>query len=251
MGAIPILLIGWPALAAAILPCIRGPQGARRRRVCGGGRRDGPGHGAVLAAWLAGGAGRDELYLETGLVDHAMLAGELVLIGADRPAVGLGTASTRSSCCRRGKTLLVAWVRADKPGEPGGAHAGGTAWPCCCASSRPLWAASSAFMRWATPEGLPLSTTRSTIRRRTAAFSSRCCSCSWRPCSGWCCRKTWSGCTFFWEITSRGLLPADRLHPHRRGGGQQLPRPVDEPAGRFRLCSGHRLCGKGVRHRPA
>ncbi len=80
MGAIPILLIVWPALAAAVLPCIQD------RRV-----RSGAVYGAavgvmvlasaLLAAWMAGGAGRVELYVETELIDHAMLLGELVLMG--------------------------------------------------------------------------------------------------------------------------------------------------------------------------
>ena len=80
MGAIPILLIVWPALAAAVLPCIQD------RRVRGGAVY-GAAVGvmvlasALLAAWMAGGAGRVELYVETELIDHAMLLGELVLMG--------------------------------------------------------------------------------------------------------------------------------------------------------------------------
>ena len=75
MGAIPILLIVWPALAAAVLPCIQD------RRVRGGAVY-GAAVGvmalasALLAAWMAGGAGRVELYVETELIDHAMLLGE-------------------------------------------------------------------------------------------------------------------------------------------------------------------------------
>ena len=44
---------------------------------------------------------------------------------------------------------------------------------------------------------------------------------------------------FFWEITSRDLLHPDRLYPHAGGSGQQLPRAVDEPAGRTGLCRGN------------
>ena len=60
MGAIPILLIGWPALAAAILPCIRDRR-ARGAAVYAATAGVMVLATALLAAWLAGGAGRDEL----------------------------------------------------------------------------------------------------------------------------------------------------------------------------------------------
>ena len=72
MGAIPILLIVWPALAAAVLPCIRNRR-ARGAAVYVAAAGVMGLASALLAAWMAGGGGRVELYAQTGLVDHAML----------------------------------------------------------------------------------------------------------------------------------------------------------------------------------
>ena len=48
------------------------------------------------------------------------------------------------------------------------------------------------------------------------------------------------------------VLPADRLHPHQRGGAKQLPCPVDESAGRTWICSSHLLGRRALwSHRPA
>ena len=116
MGAIPILLIGWPALAAAILPCIRDRR-ARGAAVYAAAAGVMVLATALLAAWLAGGAGRDELYLETGLVDHAMLAGELVLMGL---IVLLSVRHRKYPVIllSAGQTLLVAWSELTSPVSP-------------------------------------------------------------------------------------------------------------------------------------
>ena len=116
MGAIPILLIGWPALAAAILPCIRDRR-ARGAAVYAAAAGVMVLATALLAAWLAGGAGRDELYLETGLVDHAMLAGELVLMGL---IVLLAVRHRKYLVIllSAGQTLLVAWSELTSPVSP-------------------------------------------------------------------------------------------------------------------------------------
>ena len=116
MGAIPILLIGWPALAAAILPCIRDRR-ARGAAVYAAEAGVMVLATALLAAWLAGGAGRDELYLETGLVDHAMLAGELVLMGL---IVLLSVRHRKYPVIllSAGQTLLVAWSELTSPVSP-------------------------------------------------------------------------------------------------------------------------------------
>ena len=116
MGAIPILLIGWPALAAAILPCIRDRR-ARGAAVYAAASGVMVLATALLAAWLAGGAGRDELYLETGLVDHAMLAGELVLMGL---IVLLSVRHRKYPVIllSAGQTLLVAWSELTSPVSP-------------------------------------------------------------------------------------------------------------------------------------
>ena len=116
MGAIPILLIAWPALAAAILPCIRDRR-ARGAAVYAAAAGVMVLATALLAAWLAGGAGRDELYLETGLVDHAMLAGELVLMGL---IVLLSVRHRKYPVIllSAGQTLLVAWSELTSPVSP-------------------------------------------------------------------------------------------------------------------------------------
>ena len=116
MGAIPILLIGWPALAAAILPCIRDRR-ARGAAVYAAAAGVMVLATVLLAAWLAGGAGRDELYLETGLVDHAMLAGELVLMGL---IVLLSVRHRKYPVIllSAGQTLLVAWSELTSPVSP-------------------------------------------------------------------------------------------------------------------------------------
>ena len=116
MGAIPILLIVWPALAAAVLPCIQD------RRVRGGAVY-GAAVGvmvlasALLAAWMAGGAGRVELYVETELIDHAMLLGELVLMGL---IILLSVRHRKYPIIllSAGQTLLVAWSELTDPVSP-------------------------------------------------------------------------------------------------------------------------------------
>ena len=107
MGTIPILLIAWPALAAIILPCIR-DRAARGGAVYLASAGVMVLAGALLASWLEGGGGRVELYAATELADHAMLAGELILMGLiillsvrhrKYPVILLSA----------GQTLLVAW----------------------------------------------------------------------------------------------------------------------------------------------
>ena len=56
MGAIPILLIVWPALAAAVLPCIRNRR-ARGAAVYVAAAGVMGLASALLAAWMAGGGG--------------------------------------------------------------------------------------------------------------------------------------------------------------------------------------------------
>ena len=56
MGAIPILLIAWPALAAAVLPCIRDRR-VRGAAVYGAAAGVMALATALLAAWMAGGGG--------------------------------------------------------------------------------------------------------------------------------------------------------------------------------------------------
>ena len=116
MGAIPILLIVWPALAAAVLPCIQD------RRVRGGAVY-GAAVGvmvlasALLAAWMAGGAGRVELYVETELIDHAMLLGELVLMGLII-LLSIRHRKYPIILLSAGQTLLVAWSELTDPVSP-------------------------------------------------------------------------------------------------------------------------------------
>ena len=116
MGTIPILLIAWPALAAIILPCIR-DRAARGGAVYLASAGVMVLAGALLASWLAGGGGRVELYAATELADHAMLAGELILMGLiillsvrhrKYPVILLSV----------GQTLLVAWCELAHPALP-------------------------------------------------------------------------------------------------------------------------------------
>ena len=116
MGTIPILLIAWPALAAIILPCIR-DRAARGGAVYLASAGVMVLAGALLASWLAGGGGRVELYAATELADHAILAGELLLMGLiillsvrhrKYPVILLSA----------GQTLLVAWCELAHPALP-------------------------------------------------------------------------------------------------------------------------------------
>ena len=116
MGAIPILLIAWPALAAAVLPCIRDRR-ARGAAVYGAAAGVMALAAALLAAWLAGGGGRVELYAETKLADHAMLAGELVLMAL---VILLSVRHRKYPIIllSAGQTLLVAWCELNHPTAP-------------------------------------------------------------------------------------------------------------------------------------
>ena len=79
MAVIPFL-IGWPVLAALIIPLLRD------RRLRSGAVYLAAGGVMALAAfllagWLAGGGQTVALYARTGLIDHGMMAGELFLMG--------------------------------------------------------------------------------------------------------------------------------------------------------------------------
>ena len=79
MAVIPFL-IGWPVLAALIIPLLRD------RRLRSGAVYLAAGGVMALAAfllagWLAGGGQTVALYADTGLIDHGMMAGELFLMG--------------------------------------------------------------------------------------------------------------------------------------------------------------------------
>ena len=116
MGVIPILLIAWPALAAAVLPCIRDRR-ARGAAVYGAAAGVMVLATALLAAWMAGGGGRVELYAETKLADHAMLAGELVLMAL---VILLSVRHRKYPIIllSAGQTLLVAWCELNHPTAP-------------------------------------------------------------------------------------------------------------------------------------
>lgn len=78
MAIIPIL-IGWPALMALVIPCIRDTR-LRGRVVYGGAAVIMVLAAFLLGAWLQGGGGIVSLCGEVPLIDHLMLAGEFALM---------------------------------------------------------------------------------------------------------------------------------------------------------------------------
>ena len=116
MGAIPILLIVWPALAAAVLPCIRNRR-ARGAAVYVAAAGVMGLASALLAAWMAGGGGRVELYAQTGLVDHAMLAGEVFLMGLI-VLLSIRHHKYPIILLSAGQTLLAVWTELAHPAGP-------------------------------------------------------------------------------------------------------------------------------------
>ena len=116
MGAIPILLIAWPALAAAVLPCIRNRR-ARGAAVYVAAAGVMGLASALLAAWMAGGGGRVELYAQTGLVDHAMLAGEVFLMGLI-VLLSIRHHKYPIILLSAGQTLLAVWTELAHPAGP-------------------------------------------------------------------------------------------------------------------------------------
>ena len=116
MGAIPILLIVWPALAAAVPALHPEPPGARRGRLCGGGRRDGPGVGT--AGRLDGGRrGPGRAVCTDRLVDHAMLAGEVFLMGLI-VLLSIRHHKYPIILLSAGQTLLAVWTELAHPAGP-------------------------------------------------------------------------------------------------------------------------------------
>ena len=66
---------------------------------------------------MAGGAGRVELYVETELIDHAMLLGELVLMGLII-LLSIRHRKYPIILLSAGQTLLVAWSELTDPVSP-------------------------------------------------------------------------------------------------------------------------------------
>lgn len=78
MGVIPMLIL-WPALVAVLIPFLKQDKARRIAVYVGAG-------GvmvlalALLISWLSGGGQMVTLYQETELIDHLMMAGEVVLM---------------------------------------------------------------------------------------------------------------------------------------------------------------------------
>lgn len=78
MGVLP-MLVGWPVLIAVLVPFFHNPK-TRGRLVYVGAVGVMALATALLVLWLRGGAVAIELYAETEIIDHLMLAGELFLM---------------------------------------------------------------------------------------------------------------------------------------------------------------------------